>query len=186
MRSLAVLALSTGFAALCMATPVLAGNEPTVSVAALSAVEKISNNTFAPEGADPWDLVGPTRGTYIPGYGALFTFELSLANVAPMYPFHPELTPQEIKADHDRKVRKLVVLKTAMRELLGKAAASLTSLPAEETVSFEVYFFNFSFEDRTGLPRRLTMSASRRKLLDAIAHHATDQQMASLIEEKDE
>jgi len=160
--------------------------EPIVSISALQKIEKATNDRFAPDAGDPWALLGDARGTYLPGYGGLFTFEMSLVNVQPITPFHMTVTPQEIKTVHERKIKKLVVLKSAMRELMLQSAASLSTLPPTEQITFEAYLIAFSFEDRTGLPRRLTMTASRQKLLDAVANHATPAALASLIEEREE
>jgi hypothetical protein len=146
-------------------------------------VEDETNARFAGE---PWDLLGDARGSYLPGYGAIFTFEMSLVNVPPLYPFKPTVSPQEIRTIHDRKVKQLAVLKGEMRDLVVKAAASLTTLPPGEQVVFEARLVNRSFEDGRGLPNRLIMTANRQKLLDAIAHHATAADLAALIEERDE
>lgn len=186
MRTLAKLAWPVVFAAACFAARMSAGNEPAVGISALSSVEKTVNTQLAPEGPDPWDLVGDARGTYLPGYGAVFTFELSLVNVTPLSPFHMTATAQEIKDAHDRRIRKLAVLKSTMRELMVKAASSLAAMPADETISLEAYLFSFSFEDHTGLPRRVTMTASRKQLLDAAARHATPQELAALIGEQEQ
>jgi hypothetical protein len=184
------LALLATISATSVAAPATAGPaftlEPLVPLSALKAVEVTTNNTFAPDANDPWALLGDARGTYLPGYGAIFTFEMSLVNVTPITPFHLTITPQEVKSIHDRKIKKLVVLKAAMHDLMLKAAASLTSLPPTEQITFEAYLISFSFEDRTGLPRRLTMTVSRQKLLDAAAHHATPDELAALIEEQEQ
>jgi hypothetical protein len=160
--------------------------EPIVPISALQRVEKATNDRFAPDAGDSWALLGDARGTYLPGYGGLFTFEMSLVNVQPITPFHMTVTPQEIKTVHERKIKKLVVLKSAMRELLLQSATSLSTLPPTEQITFEAYLIAFSFEDRTGLPRRLTMTASRQKLLDAVTNHATPAALAALIEEREE
>jgi hypothetical protein len=160
--------------------------EPIVSISALNKVEVATNHRFAPDPGDSWALLGDARGTYLPGYGGLFTFEMSLVNVQPITPFHMTVTPQEVKTIHERKIRKLVVLKSAMRELMLQSAASLSTLPPTEQITFEAYLIAFSFEDRTGLPRRLTMTASRQKLLDAVANHTSPADLAALIEEREE
>jgi len=175
--------------ALVFAAVACAGSEPAVTVSAIKAVEDAINTQFAHDAADPvdsWEPLGDARGTYLPGYGTLFTFEMSLVNVTPVLPFHPVVLPQEIKTAHARKVKKLPVLKSAMRDLIVKSATTLTSLPAAEQITVEAFLDYFSFEDRTGLPRRLIMTASRQKIMDALAHHAGAAGFATLIEERDE
>jgi len=160
--------------------------EPIVSISALQRVEKAANERFTADAGDSYELLGDARGAYLPGYGGLFTFEMNLVSVQPITPFHMTVTPQEIKSIHERKIRKLVVLKSAMRDLMLQSAASLSTLPPAEQITFEAFLIHLSFEDRTGLPRRLTMTASRQKLLDAAANHATPAALAALIEEREE
>jgi hypothetical protein len=45
--------------------------------------------------ADPADLLGNTRGVYLPGYGVVLTSEVALVKVAGLSPFHQTATPEE-------------------------------------------------------------------------------------------
>ena len=166
-----------------------AGTEPAVTVSAMKVVEDTITQQFLHDAADPidpWEPLGDARGTYLPGYGALFTFELDLVNVTPITPFHVSISPQEVKSVHARKVKKLPLVKSAMRDLLVKSATTLSTLPPTEQITVEAFLDYFSFEDRANLPRRLIMTASRQKILDAVARHASEADFAALIEERDE
>lgn len=176
-------------AALSFAGLVYAGTEPTVTVSAMKVVEDTINGQFLHDAADPvdpWEPLGDARGTYLPGYGAVFTFEMSLVNVTPITPFHASVSAQEIKSVHARKIKKLPLLKNAMRDLIVKSATTLSTLPSTEQITVEAFLDYFSFEDRASLPRRLIMTASRQKILDAVARHAAAAEFATLIEERDE
>jgi hypothetical protein len=83
-------------------------------------------------------------------------------------------------------VKNLAVLKAAMREMIARAATALTAMPGNEQITFEAFLFNFAWEDRTGLPARVTVCANRRKVADAVARHASSAEMASLFEEHSE
>jgi hypothetical protein len=186
-RLLPLMALaSLGFTGLAFAGLVYASNEPVVSLASLKVVEDAATKLFMPDSIDPWEALGDARGTYLAGYGTVFTFEMSLVNVTPITPFHVEITAQEIKSVHARKIKKLPVLKSAMQDLIVKAATSLTTQPPTEQITFEAFLDYFSFEDRTNLPRRLVMTVSRQKILDAVARHAPATEFATLIEEREE
>ncbi len=176
------------WAAVSFGIPAHSGSAPEtaasrVPVSALNEIEKTTDDRFT---ANPWDSLGDTRGSYLPGYGAIFTFEMSLVRVTPISPFHLAVTPEEVKSVHDRKVKQLAVLKQTMRELLVRASATLTTIPPTEQICFEAYLFSQSFEDHRGLPSRLTMSANRQKLADAVARHAKPADIAALIEEREE
>ena len=184
MKSVFTPILLVAVTALSFAARVSGDNPSTVPIAALKQVETITDGRFS---SDPWNMLGYTRGTYLPGYGAVFTFEMSLVTVTPISPFHPTVTPEEIKNVHDRKIKQLAILKDTMRDLVVKAAASLTTLPPSEQIVFEAHLLGQSYEDHTGLPWRLTMiSANRQKILGAVASHATPAEMAALIEERKE
>ncbi len=166
-----------------LASHLSAGDAPRVPVEAIKQIEASTDARFAVE---PWDSLGDTRGSYLPGYGAVFTFEMSLIQVTPISPFHAAPTPAEIKTVHERKLKQLAVLKSTLREMLCKAATSLSTLPGTEQITFEAYLFNQSYEDHTGLPHRLMITANRQKLVDAVARHASQQELASLVQEQEE
>jgi len=170
--------------AICAATMCFAAVEPGVSRATMSAVEGFINQALSSGPADPYELLGPARGTYLNGYGALFTFELDLINAGPLNPnpFKPKVTPQEIAATHDRKVKNLANLKDSMRALMVNASGTLEGMPGNERVSMEAILFYYSWENSKDLPRRLFMSAEKQKLLDAKAAHANPQELAAIIE----
>lgn len=177
------------FSGLAFAGLVYAGGEPTVTVSALKVVEDAANRQFLHDEADPidpWEPLGDARGTYLPGYGAVFTFEMSLVNVTPITPFHASISAQEIKSIHARKIKKLPLVKSAMQDLIVKSATALSAMPSTEQITVEAFLDYFSFEDRTNLPRRLIMTASRQKILDAVARHAAPTEFAALIEEREE
>jgi hypothetical protein len=160
--------------------------KPGVPLSTLKEVEKATDNRLQAGPADPWAVLGDTRGTYLPGGGAVFTFEMSLANLTPVVPFHPTVSAAEKRSGHDRKAKNLIALKAAMREMIAQAATTLAVMPGNEEITFEAFLFNFNWEDRTGLPDRLTVCANRQKVADAVARHDTARQMASLFEERSE
>jgi hypothetical protein len=157
-----------------------------IPLTAMKEVEKAANTRLREAPPDPWGVLGDARGTYLAGGGTVVTFELSLANLTPITPFHPSVSPQERRSAHDRKVKNLVALKTAMREMIAQASTALTAMPGNEQITFEAFLFNFNWEDRTGLPERLTVCANRQKVADAVARHASPGEMASLFEERSE
>lgn len=89
-------------------------------------VEGSINNKFRSNFADPYDLLGDARGTYLDSYGALFTMELELITVAPPSPFKPTISPAEIQTIHDRKLKKLTDLRQAMYGLMAELPPSST------------------------------------------------------------
>jgi len=158
----------------------------TVPLTTIKDVEKATNTRLAAPPADPWGVLGDARGTYLPGAGTVVTFELALVNLTPITPFHESISPEEKRSAHDRKLKNLAALKAAMREMITHAAAALATMPGDEQITFEAFLFNFNWEDRAGLPDRLTICANRQKVVDAVARHASAKEMASLFEERSE
>jgi|SRR5579863_481768 len=166
-------------AALCFAAV-----EPRVSRATLTAVEGTINQTFSPRGPDSYDVLGAARGTYLEGYGTLFTIELDLVNAGPldMSPFRPVMSPAELAGIRERKLKKVPVLEETMRNILVNASATMEELAPNERIAMEAILFNFRWEDSKGLPRRVFMSAEKQKLLDAKAAHPGPAELAAVIE----
>jgi hypothetical protein len=73
-----------------------------------------------------------------------------------------------------------------MRDSVVKAASSLQTLPPSESIVFEAHLLNNPYEDYSGLPWRVTMTANRQKIMDAVARHAAPAEISSLIEERKE
>lgn len=176
------------FGAIATAALCFAATEARVSRASILAVEGSMNQTFSARSTDPFDLLGTARGTYLEGYGTLFTFEVDLVNAGGliMSPFRPTVTPEEVASLRDRKLKKLPELKDAMRTAMMNASATLEGLPANERVSMEAILFSFSWEKNgKEMPRRIFMSVEKQKLLEARANHATPADLAAVIEEQD-
>ncbi len=179
MKPLLLLAL----AGVSLAATLATGADSRVTITVLKEVEKITDSQFA---TGDWDWLGNTRGTYLHGYGVVFTFEMTLARVAPLTPFNATITPQEVKAIHDRKLKQISVLRNALQDLLVRSAQTLKTLPAGENIVFDAHLLSQSFEDHSNLPWRVTMTANKQKLLDAVANNASRSAIAALIEEREE
>jgi hypothetical protein len=168
------------------ATLCFAATESRVSRAAILSVQSSINQSFAPRGVDPYHVLGDARGTYLEGYGTLFTIELDLINPGlAISPFRPAMTPEELESMRDRKLKKLVAMKETMRTLMMNASGTLAGLPPNERVAMEAILITFSWENTRGLPQRVFMSAEKRKLLDARAAHAGQAELAAIIEEQE-
>jgi hypothetical protein len=170
---------------LLLAVAVLAfgATEPRISRKALAGVEGAVNDKFRSVTADPYDLLGPARGTYLDGYGAVFTIELQLVYVAPPNPFRPAYSAAELAAVRERKLKRLPVLKEAMRSLMAGAGNTLDAMPGNEKISIEAILWQYNWEDSRGLPQRVQMTAEKGRLLEAAANHAD---LASVITEQDQ
>ncbi len=169
------------------ATLCFAGSEPILSLASLKAVEASINDRVSSNISDPYDLMGPARGTYLEGYGAVFTVYMDLVPTSPLSlsPFKPAPSEKELVELHDRKARKVAALKEAMRGLMAGACKTLPALPPEEHIVLEAFLFNYNWEQSRGLPHRIVITARKQQLLDAVARHASPAEMAALFQEEE-
>ncbi|HLW77305.1 MAG TPA: hypothetical protein VKS01_09970 [Bryobacteraceae bacterium] len=144
-----------------------AAGAPRVSRAALSAVENSLDGRVKQLWTDVRFLViGPTRGVYLEGYGAVFTIEVDLVNT-PTSLMHPTPTAAEVSGARQKKLERIPMLKKALREALVSAAASLEGVPASEQVTIVAFLPHYPWEDSTGVPVQVTAQASKGRLLDA-------------------
>jgi hypothetical protein len=178
MKLMALIATAT----LCFAT-----TESRVSRATILAVEKSINDTINVRTGDPYDVLGEARGTYLEGYGALFTIEVDLINAGPItpQPFKPTVSKEEIATTRDRKMKKLAILRESMRTLMMNASGTLEGLAPNEHVAMEAILFFYSWENSRDFPHRIFMSAEKQKLLDARSGHAGQVDLAKVIEEQE-
>lgn len=137
-----------------------------VKRAAMQAVEKAFDRRLeATNPADPFDLLGDTRGIYLPGFGVVLTAEVDLIKVPGISPFHQAITAEERPRLHARKLEAVPRLKEAMKAVLLSCAADLRSVPPNENIVVAVTLFYFVGEDATGLPAQLIVQAPRQQLL---------------------
>ena len=115
-----------------------------------------------------FDLMGTTRGIYLPGIGVVLTSEVALVQVTGLSPFHQTISAEEKASAHSRKLEALPKLREAMKAALMAAAADLGSIPANEKLIFGVNLFYWNWEDRSGLPSQIVMQATRQQLMSKL------------------
>jgi hypothetical protein len=160
----------------------LAAGQPRVTREAMASVEQSIDQRI--RGLDvnaPYDLLGFTRGVYLPGYGVVLTSEVNLV-VTLITPFHPALTPVQLTQLHQKKIQRLEVIRGLMREALVAAAVTLDPVPANEQVVFGMTLFYRKFEQREGLPGQIIMQAPKRTLLDFKANRISKAELDRAIQ----
>lgn len=158
--------MKAGLCLIVVAALAFAAVDTVVTRASLTSVEKALDDKLRSPGPDPYDLLGMTRGTYLAGYGVVFTFEVNLIYSNGPNPFRPAMSREEIAKLRDRKFRKLLVLKDTMRRTMVSAAA-LPGLQANDHVAVEAFLIYDYWENQTGMPHRILMTASRSGLEEA-------------------
>ena len=143
-----------------------AGEASHVDRARMEKVEKGMDATLSRFTTDnSHTLIGPTRGVYLPGVGAVFTAEVILVN-APVQLMHPLPTKEEIVMMRKKKLERIPLLKKILKDALVSIGAQLDAISPDEQVVIAVVLPSFTFEEATGVPSQITVQAPKQKLLD--------------------
>lgn len=153
----------------------------------LAAIEKSFDEKFTRFNvSQPMELLGLTRGIYLPGYGVVFTAEVSLIQSPIISPFRPRITKEEMLQIRAAKLKRVPEMRNLMKEMLLASAASLDSLPPGETIVLGVTFINSNWEDASGLPKAITMQARRSALLEVAQNRQPKSALETLVQMREE
>lgn len=130
---------------------------------------------------DPFYLLGNTRGVYLENYGVVFTAELNLVGGASVTPFRPEFTAEQKEQLREKKVGRLAVLRTMMRDMMVDSATAIEAVPPGEQIVVGTSLFYYSWESRSGLPSQILMQTRRQTMLDFEAGRITGPQLDAAI-----
>jgi hypothetical protein len=140
-----------------------------ISISTLYLIERTCDDKLRGIGEpNTVDLLGATRGVYLDGYGTVFSAEMSLVTPPAIYPFHPAATKDDIVQVHTKKVQRLPLLRTAMKQMMQAAANSLAAMPDTQQIVLSVRLDNMKWEDTTGLPGAILIKADRKSALAGI------------------
>jgi hypothetical protein len=114
---------------------------------------------------DPVMVLGFSRGIYLPGFGTVFTAEVSLVATPVISPFQQTITDQEKARVLVRKVAQVPVLKKAMREMWLDLASGLTSIPQDEQIVLAIRVLYQPWEDTSNLPGQIVVRGPRKAAL---------------------
>jgi hypothetical protein len=143
----------------------------------LASVEKLFDTRLYALGSanNPVEMGGLSRGLYLANFGVVFSSEISLIPLITTNPFRPTITKELHDQVHQRKVDRLPALRAAMIDMIKRAAQELSQVPDSQQIVVAVRLDYMSWEDRTGLPGQIIMSATRKDAL-AGAVQTTEEQ----------
>jgi hypothetical protein len=162
--------LTKPFLLLVIAASAMASDAPRVPRNTLAATEKKLDNSFTKLWSDnPFVVLGPTRGVYLEGYGAVFTAEVNLVAGPVLGIMTPPMTKQDIAQHKQKKVARIPELRKALAKALADVAVSpeMATVPPEEQIVLVAFLSHFPWEDLDGLPAQIMMQGSKKQLMDA-------------------
>src|SRR5690349_16170414 len=117
--------------------------------------------TLVPDADDPVELLGNTRGVYVPGCGIVFTAEVSLVTTPELNPFRREIPKELADRVHKRRVERLPLLEKAMDEMLHAMAMTFVQVPNDQKVVLAVRLLYGSWESTGGMPSQIMLRSTR-------------------------
>ena len=163
LKNYSTVLLAVPFLLLGIAASAIASDAPRVPRTTLAVAEKSLDNRFAGLWSDnPFIMLGPTRGIYLEGYGAVFTAEVSLVMTPSITPFRSKITKEMADSIRQKKIQRLPFLKAAMKEMMHNMAATFVQVPEEQQMVLVVRFYYEPWEEMNGMPSQIVMRADRK------------------------
>ena len=143
---------------------------PRVSRSSLVSLEKLTDSKVIQlDASTPAEALGPTRGVYLEGYGAVFTAEVDPNPYAAPNPFsRPRYTDVELDKLRTQKLARIETLKKRMSESLVVMARGLEGVPPNESVALAVTIPYYVWEKSNGMPRQIVAVAPKSALLSSV------------------
>lgn len=130
----------------------------------MKVLEAVIDETLRQTFTGPFGLLEKTKGTYLPGFGPVFSVEVNLYPVRVPNPFDARpLTREEVEKAQRIKRERIEVVKSAVTRLLADHAGSLRRVGPEETVAVVVHLFHFQAEGES-LPTQLVLQMKKADL----------------------
>ena len=147
-----------------------ASDAPRVARSTIAIAEKNLDNRFTRLWEDnPVSVLGPSRGVYLEGYGAVFTAEVNLVAGPPMTLFNVTVTKDYVARHKQIKIARIPDLKRELQKALLELAASkeMAAVPPDEQIVLVAFLSHYPWEDLSGIPAQIMMQGSKKKLMDA-------------------
>lgn len=108
-------------------------------------------------------MLQPAKGTYLEGYGAVFTLELNLATMRYITPFDSAVySKEEIGNARTLKMTRTKEVEDMAKRLIRDHGAGLNFLKPDENVAVVVHLFNTS--EHRDLPTQLVVQGKKQSL----------------------
>jgi hypothetical protein len=135
----------------------------------VAIAEKICNAAIRSYSIDaPMDHLLPAHGVYVEGFGVVLITDVNLVALPPLFGFTGGVTDKDKLRIHDSKVKRFPAVRELFARVTADMAGGLERLSPEENVLLRVNFYNFEFENKNDLPKRLTIYGRKKDLVDSV------------------
>jgi len=130
----------------------------------MKVFEAVIDGTLAQTFSSPFGLLEKTKGTYLPGFGLVFSLEVNLYPLRAPNPFN--MTPvsrAEIDQAQKARLERLAAIKESIPRLLADHAISLRDLHSNDSLAVVVHLFGAQSGD-TNFPDQLVVETRKSDL----------------------
>jgi hypothetical protein len=132
--------------------------------AEMKVFEAVVDGTMAQTFAPPFGLLEKTKGTYLPGFGLVFSLEVNLYPLRAPSPFDMSpLSKAELDKAQKAKLERMATIKESVPRLLADHAISLRDLGSDDSVAVVVHIFEVQSGD-TKFPDQLVIETRKSDL----------------------
>ena len=132
--------------------------------AEMKVFEAVVDGTMAQTFAPPFGLLEKTKGTYLPGFGLVFSLEVNLYPLRAPNPFNmAPLSKVELDKAQKAKLWRMAAIKESVPRLLADHAMSLRDLGSDDSVAVVVHLFEVQSGD-TKFPDQLVIETRKSDL----------------------
>jgi hypothetical protein len=132
--------------------------------AEMKVFEAVIDGTMAQTFAPPFGLLERTKGTYLPGFGLVFSLEVNLYPLRAPSPFDMSpLSKAELDKAQKAKLERIAAIKESVPRLLADHAISLRDLSSDDSLAVVVHIFEVQSGD-TKFPDQLVIKTRKSDL----------------------
>jgi len=115
----------------------------------------------------PFSILGSTKGTYLPEYGAVFNLEVNLYQIRQLSPFdfRPH-TEKELNDAHDLMMKRIEILKEGLVKAMGEHGSSLGQLKPNDYLTVVVHLFSVEAEAKRPAPSQMILRVKKSFITD--------------------
>ena len=128
----------------------------------LAVFQGVIDTTIKENLQGPFPVLGSTRGTYLPDYGAVFNLEVNAYLIRQLSPF--DLKPhsqKEIDEAYEKMMSRIQNVKGLIIKAIAEHGNSINQLKPGENLTVVVYLFSGSGEGKKPIPSQMVLNVKR-------------------------
>ncbi len=133
----------------------------------LAIFQGVLDTTLRQSLPGPFPILGGIRGTYLPGYGEVFTLEVNVYQIRRITPFDLKPhTEKELDDAYKQMIGRIETVKSLLLKAIGEYGSTLQQLGPEDTLTVVAHLFAGTREPREGFPSQVTFSVNKSVVRD--------------------